>query len=146
MGINRFFWISVLCWSSLAHLHANSVKFHNPQVRAAPEGHNSAAFVRIMNHGDDHLYLVKASSPVAKVVELHQSFEEEGIHKMRPVDQIEIRAGEETELKPGGLHIMLIQLTRDLKVNDEVPIKLTFQNGQTREIIFYVEKVIGSCH
>ncbi len=48
---------------------------------------------------------------------------------MRKIDKLEIPAGGKVELKPGGYHILLIELTRELKVGDKVEITLTFEKA-----------------
>lgn len=127
------------------------VTLQNPTVRPAKAGLNSAAFVTLENRSPSEIKLVKASCPVAKIVELHRSFNENGIHKMRPVEHIAIPAGEQVALETGGLHIMLINLEADIEMHPDhpttIPITLTFDSGDSVEAHFLVEKGCGfSCH
>jgi copper(I)-binding protein len=48
---------------------------------------------------------------------------------MRPIDYVEVPANGEAELKPGGMHIMLIGLKRDLKAGEKIPLVLVFENA-----------------
>ena len=92
-------------------------------------GANSAAYMTIRNPGNQPDRLVKATSDVAKVVELHTVEEQNGVMSMHPVEGIDVPANGEATLKPGGFHVMLIALTRDLKVGDTVTVTLTFANA-----------------
>ncbi|RMD75781.1 MAG: copper chaperone PCu(A)C, partial [Chloroflexi bacterium] len=84
--------------------------------------------------------IVKAESDVAKTVELHNVVMENNVMQMRPVEAIEVPANGQVELKPGGFHVMLIGLTRDLNEGDEVTIKLTTRSGKTIEVKAPVRK------
>ena len=93
----------------------------------------SAAYMVIVNNGAADA-IVKAESDVAASVELHNVVMENNVMQMRQVEAIEVPANGQVELKPGGFHVMLIGLNRDLKEGDEVTIKLTTRSGQTIEV------------
>lgn len=95
------------------------------------DGGNSAAYMLLRNSGDEIDRLVSATSDVAESVELHISQTENDVTSMRPVEFIEVPAGGEAELKPGGLHIMLIGLKRALKEGDKVRLTLEFEKAGT---------------
>lgn len=61
---------------------------------------------------------------------LHQTTEENGLSKMSMVDQIEIPAGQDFELKPGAYHLMFEQGKAGLKVGDHVQVDFALGNGQ----------------
>lgn len=126
------------------------VTLSHPMVRPGKIGQNTAAFVVIQNHSHQDLKLIKALTPIAGKVELHRSFAEDGIQKMRRVDNIPINAGEKAVLESGGLHIMLFNLKSNLEDNpdkpQEVPITLLFDSGEKLETLFLVEKGGFSCH
>jgi copper(I)-binding protein len=142
-----FGWIMVL---NVYGQDISPISLSNLTVRPAKTGQNSAAFVTIKNNSSQEMRLVKASTPLAGTVELHRSFEENGIHKMRPVNDISIVAEGQTSLEPGGLHIMLIDLQSDLVSNpqqpQEIPITLTFDSGDRVDAFFLVEKCGVPCH
>lgn len=93
-------------------------------------GANSAAYMVIRNTGSEPDKLIAASTDVAKTVELHTVVEEGGMMRMRQVEGgIEIPANGEVVLKPGGFHVMLIGLTRDLNAGDKVQLTLTFEKA-----------------
>ena len=97
-------------------------------------GGNSAAYMLLRNSGDETDRLVSATSDVAKSVEMHISQTEDDVTSMRPVEYIEVPAGGETELKPGGLHIMLVGLKHELKAGDTVRLALTFEKAGTLSV------------
>ncbi|WP_448336451.1 copper chaperone PCu(A)C [Chloroflexus aurantiacus] len=99
----------------------------------------SAAYMVIVNNGAADA-IVKAESDVARSVELHNVIMENNVMQMRQVEAIEVPANGQVELKPGGFHVMLIGLNRDLKEGDEVTIKLTTRSGQTIEVKAPVRK------
>jgi periplasmic copper chaperone A len=71
--------------------------------------------------------LVSASSPVAGVVEIHEMAMEGNVMKMRAVKELELPAGKAVQLKPGGLHVMLMDLKQQVKAGDSVPLTLIVQ-------------------
>ncbi len=92
-------------------------------------GVNSAIYLTIKNPSAVADRLIKAQSDVAKAVELHTMAEENGVMKMHPVEAVDVPAQGEAVLKPGGFHIMLLNLNRDLKVGDKVTVTLTFEKS-----------------
>ncbi|KPF84012.1 hypothetical protein IP70_17670 [alpha proteobacterium AAP38] len=102
----------------------------SPFSRAsAPTAKAGAAFLTLnIDAGSDKL--LGGSSPVADKVELHTHLMQDGIAKMRPVEGgIPVTAGTPTELKPGGLHIMLMGLKAPLKQGESFPLTLNFEKA-----------------
>jgi copper(I)-binding protein len=109
---------------------ADEVHVMDPYVRAVPPMmENSAMFVTLHNMGKTDRALVSASSDAAKVVELHTHTMDGGVMRMRQVEKIDITAGDTTVLEPGGLHVMLLGLTRPLKTGESVQVDLRFDDG-----------------
>ena len=80
--------------------------------------------------------LVSASSPVAGVVEVHEMVMDGNVMKMRAVAGLELPAGKAVELKPGGYHLMLMDLKQELKTGDAVPVTLVIEGaGGKRESV-----------
>jgi copper(I)-binding protein len=71
---------------------------------------------------------------------------EDGMMKMRRVERIDLPAGETVTLEPGGLHIMLIGLSRQLSPGEEVEIRLTFEDGSGTTLTAPVKSVQASMH
>ena len=71
--------------------------------------------------------LTGASSPVAGIVEVHEMWLDQGIMRMRAADRLALKAGQTIELKSGGLHIMMMDLKRQIKAGERVPLTLSFK-------------------
>lgn len=88
-----------------------------------------AVYAALVNTGRTPDALLAASTDAAGVVEIHETYQESGLSRMRPVARIEVPSGRTVEMKPGGYHIMLIDLKRDLKAGEVVQLTLVFQNA-----------------
>jgi len=89
----------------------------------------TGAFMQLKSDAD--ATLVGIASPAAQSVELHAMKSDGGLMKMRAVDTLTLPAGKVVELKPGGYHVMLVDVTRELREGATVPFTLTFlQDGK----------------
>ncbi len=81
--------------------------------------------------------LVSAASPVAGVVEIHEMAMDGSVMKMRALPNgLDLPAGKAVELKPGGYHVMLMDLKQPLKAGDSVPLTLVVEAAdKTRETL-----------
>lgn len=80
--------------------------------------------------------LVSAASPLAGVAEIHEMAMDGNVMRMRVLPSLELPAGKTVELKPGGYHVMLLELKQELKVGDAVPVTLVVEGaGGKRESI-----------
>ncbi|HLN23034.1 MAG TPA: copper chaperone PCu(A)C [Patescibacteria group bacterium] len=116
---------------AIAHDYkAGDVVIGHPWTRATTgSGQNGAAYLTLVNNGKEADRLIKASTPAAQKAELHTHLVEDGVMKMRPVEGIDIEPGAPLELKPGGLHVMLLGLKEPLKDGGKIPLTLTFQKA-----------------
>lgn len=120
---------------------ADNVTVGDPYVRLAPPGQMvTGAFLVLKNNDDKDHKVVKADNAASKVTELHTHTMEGGMMKMRQVKDIEIKAKGETALKPGGLHIMLIDLKQPLKDGENVAMSITFEDGSSKKFDAQVRK------
>jgi copper(I)-binding protein len=99
------------------------VSVTNAWVRGTVPGQTSSgAFMELKSSVG--AVLVGADSPAAGTVEIHEMKMDGNVMRMRAAPRIEIPAGKSVELKPGGYHVMLMQLKRQLKAGETVPIRL----------------------
>lgn len=99
-----------------------------PWVRATVPGQSVAgAYMDITAKGN--AALVGVASPVAAKAELHTMTMDGGVMKMRPLDKLDLPAGKTVNLKPGGHHVMLVDIRRELKAGERVPLTLTVQDA-----------------
>lgn len=90
----------------------------------------SAAYMVIANTGDKAERLVSAATDVAGVVEIHETKVENDIARMEPIaGGLEIPAGGSVELKPGGKHIMMMELKQALVAGSTITLTLNFESG-----------------
>jgi hypothetical protein len=84
--------------------------------------------------------LTGASTPVAGMAMLHQTTTEGGVARMRDVEGVALPAGQAVTLRPGGTHIMLMDLTRKLKPGDSFPLTLAFAKAPAASVTVSVLK------
>ncbi len=121
---------------------ATEVKIENAYIRAVPPGQpNSAAFMTLINSSAKPHSIKSASSPVAATVELHTHTNNNGVMEMRQIPQMDIPAKGTTELKPGGLHIMLIGLKQNLKAGEQAKVNLQFADGSSTTVTAPIQEV-----
>ena len=118
----------------LTYAHADelgkNISVSNAWVQAMPPAQTTtAAYMVITNNSKQEAVLVSASSDIAGAVEIHQMSETNGMMHMAMAANIHIPALGKVSLKPGGFHIMLINLKKSVNLGDIVPITLHFQDG-----------------
>jgi periplasmic copper chaperone A len=102
------------------------VAVKDPWVRATvPAQKATGAFMQITSTQDARL--VEAKSPVAGVVEVHEMVMEKDVMKMRAIKGLDLPAGKTVELKPGGYHVMLMELKEQMKEGATVPVTLVIE-------------------
>ena len=118
----------------------------HPYTRSTVPGQKVAGgFMKIENKGAAD-QLVSASSPVAGEMQLHTMTMDGNVMKMREVKMIEVPANGSVELKPGGLHLMFMDIKAPLKAGESVPVKLKFQKAGEVEIKVPVRDISGGGH
>ena len=119
-----------LIFSVLAFPVWAQVAIEKPWVRATTPGARVAGgYMVIRNAGAAVDKLVSASSPDAARVEMHVHINDNGVMKMREVSGYDVPAKGAFELKPGGAHMMFIDLKRPFKEGEKVPVTLKFEKA-----------------
>ncbi|MEQ9366816.1 MAG: copper chaperone PCu(A)C [Leptospirales bacterium] len=118
----------------IASAPADRLSVQAARVRAVPPGVRvSAAYMRIVNRtaNPDRLLAVRMAG--AARVEIHETVvDEEGVMRMRPLAKgIAIPAGSGVELKPGGAHVMLMELGVEPRAGQSVELECEFERGGT---------------
>jgi periplasmic copper chaperone A len=120
------FFAGAMALMSFAAAVQAQVTVNDPWVRATvPAAKASGAFMQIQSAQDARLVEVRSS--VAGMAEIHQMGMENNVMKMQQVNGIDLPAGKTVELASGGYHIMLMQLKRQLKAGETVPLTLVVQ-------------------
>ena len=109
-----------------------------------PGGTVSAAYMHIKSAVP--VKLVKAESPIAAIVEIHEMKMNDGVMEMKGLDAVEIPANKLIDLKPGGLHIMLMKLKKSINPGDKVPLTLTFEGADKKPFVVKLDAVAKEKH
>jgi len=138
--------VSTLFIAGVAHAQ---VTVQDAWVRATvPQQNGTGAFMKLTSPTD--ATLVDADSPVAEHVEIHEMAMDNHVMKMRQIPGLELPAGKTVELKPGGYHIMMMNLHGQVKEGDHVPLTLTFEDAagkrSTTELKVPVRPLAAGAH
>jgi hypothetical protein len=122
--------LTVVAALACSSLYAQTVEVKDAWVRTAVQGQKATgAFMKIT--AKEGAKLVGGSSPVAGVTELHEMKMEGDVMKMRAVaGGLDLPAGKTVELKPGGYHVMLLDLKAPLPKDSTVPLTLVFKDAR----------------
>jgi copper(I)-binding protein len=116
------------------------LRIDHPYARATPPGATVAgAYLKVRNAGKDADRLLRAASPVAGVVEIHEMAMEGGVMRMRMVPGIDVKPGDTVTLQPGGYHVMLMNLKAPLAAGQKFPMTLTFEKAGAVDVTVEVE-------
>ena len=127
---------------SLAVAQTPSIEVQHVWARATPAGAKTAAlYMTVINKAAAADRLLSASTSIAGKAELHTTINDNGVMRMRPVASLEVQQGTPTVLKPGGYHVMLMDLKGPLVAGQHFPVGLTFEKAGTIEVTAEVEKV-----
>jgi hypothetical protein len=119
--------LKVLCllgWALVATQAAAEVTVTEAWVRGTVASQKATGVFMKLRSTED-AKLVAAASPAATVVEVHEMAMKDNVMTMRAVDELALPAGRTVELKPGGYHVMLIDLLKPLAAGEKVPVTLT---------------------
>lgn len=137
--------VALLCAAVGTSALAGGIVVVDPYIRMVPQGvPTTGAFMLIKNTGNTDRKLLRVDSPIAKSVELHNHVNDNGVMRMRPVKEIELKAKGQAELKPGSFHVMLIDLTKVLQEGEKVPMTLSFDDGSNEKLDATVKKPTAS--
>ena len=101
-------------------------------ARATVQGQKSSgAFMKLT--AKENTQLVSVSSPAAGVAEVHEMKMEGDVMKMRALPSLDLPAGKPVELKPGGYHVMLMDLKMPLLKDGTLPLTLVFKDAKGAE-------------
>ena len=116
------------------------LEIQHPVARATPPGAKVAGgYMMIVNHGGEADHLVGGSADFAGKVEIHEMKMDNGTMIMRPVKGgLEVPQGGSVELKPGGYHVMFMQMKEQLKPGEKRAATLVFEKAGEVQIEFDV--------
>lgn len=104
-----------------------AVEVTDAWVRASVPGQTVGAAYMTLNSAQDST-LVYVETPVADSAEIHSMSMDNGVMKMRMLDELTLKAGTPEKLTPGGFHLMLMDLQKPLKAGENVNLRLCFKD------------------
>jgi copper(I)-binding protein len=120
--------VAAQCGPATAPPQAQAVTVSDIFARVTTE--NGAVYMTLKNDGQSADTLVGVTTDAAKAVELHEiKIDENDVMRMQPVPNIPIPAGGSVTLQPGGLHVMLIGMQKELAPGDKISLTLTFEKA-----------------
>lgn len=123
VGLSLVVGVSVSAFAAAAE-----VVVDDAWVRATvPQQKATGAFMRLT--ADQDMTLLEAKSDAAAAVEIHEMAMKDDVMRMREVPKLALPAGKAVELKPGGYHIMLLDLKEQVKEGAQVPMSLVFEDA-----------------
>ncbi|MFT4249538.1 MAG: copper chaperone PCu(A)C [Pseudomonas sp.] len=90
----------------------------------------AAGFGRFANHCPERVEVASASSPAFGEVSLHETTQVDGVNRMREVAALALPAGAGVELRPGGLHLMLMRPAQPLREGERLPVSFRLRDGR----------------
>ena len=134
------FWIS--CALVVAFPVHAQVKIENAWARAtAPGSKIAAGYMTIRNAAAAPDRLLGTTTPAAEKVETHVTVKDGEIFRMREVKGYDIPAGGSFELRPGGAHLMFVNIKVPFKEGDKVPVTLKFEKAGEIKVDFHVGRL-----
>jgi copper(I)-binding protein len=126
-----------------ADIVKGDLKISQPWARATPGGVKVAAgYVTITNTGKTADKLTGGSATFSGTLELHDMTMTDGVMRMRQIEGgIELKPGATIALKPGGMHLMLMDLKQPLKQGEKLKGTLVFEKAGSVEIEFDVAAI-----
>jgi len=117
---------------------AAAVQVADPWVRATvAQQQATGAFMRLS--ASQNARLVAASSPVAGLTEIHEMTVVNDVMRMRAIAGLDLPAAQAVELRPGGYHVMLMQLRQPLNAGERVAITLVFEDANRQRFTQTIE-------
>ena len=134
---HALFLLALLATPALAQ-----IEIENAWARATPPGATIAAgYMTIRNKSSSPDHLIRAASPLAARVETHVHLHDGDVVRMRPVEGYDIPAKGSLELKPGGAHLMFVDIKRPFKEGEKVPVTLRFERAGEMKVEFRVGRL-----
>lgn len=136
---------SSLFFAMAAFAHSydrGDIEVRHPWSRATPPGAKvGVGYLEIRNKGSQPDRLLSATTSVAKRVEMHVTEHAGEVAKMRQLRAFEVPARERLELRPGGAHLMLVDLVEPLKKGERFGMTLRFERAGEIEVQFEVQEL-----
>jgi copper(I)-binding protein len=116
------------------------IEVHEAWTRPAAQGENGAIYFVINNYSARADELIGVSTDVADAAEIHESRMNGDVMQMNQLESVPLEASQELVFEPGGLHVMLVDVNRDLQPGDQIEIVLEFRSFEHIRVIVPVSE------
>jgi periplasmic copper chaperone A len=131
---------------AVAHATSNLI-FTGAYVAAAPPGAAAmAGYMTIENPGDSARRITAISSGDFAEVQIHRSILEKGVARMEQMDSLAIEPGSKLELKPGGLHLLLLEPAHDFESGETILLEFREADGTVHNLGLKVQRIPAAPH
>lgn len=131
-------WVALCCVATVAHAEGRIGVF-DAWIREAPPGATMlAGYATLKNTGDAPLTILTVQSDAFRMTSLHETVVDGDIVRMREMHRLQIPAGGQVQLAPGGKHLMFMQPRRAIRVGDQVGVTFLMADGSRVETRFDV--------
>ena len=135
--LNLFFLLLICCFvsfsgkaNSVSEKESSMVEVKQAYIRATIPGTSiSSSYMEIENKFAKPVTLLKVTSEISPRIEIHQHTMVDGMMRMRKLNSLDIKAKERVKLQPSGLHLMLFDVKKPLKAQQQVELTLNFSNN-----------------
>ncbi len=144
-----FAFLLALIQASSAHSYTvGSLDIGHPWSRETPAGIKvGGGYLTVKNSAKNSDRLLAVTSDIAKRIEIHEMAIQDGIMKMRKLENgLDIPAQGEVTLKPGSYHLMLLDLSQPLKEGESFKATLQFEKAGSVEVSFKIEAMGNVSH
>ncbi len=131
---------NLLIFLSVITFFLSSINIENPWIRPANKEMNTGGFMDISNTSNYADTLYKAECDFAELVQIHESYQNNGMMGMREIKELVIPPKSTVSLKPRSYHIMFIGLTKDLKDGTTEKVKLYFKKAGIKTLTIPITK------
>ena len=98
-------------------------------IRPGSEKMATALYFTLENNGSEVDTLYAVETDIAEMVQIHETYTDGDMMGMREIGEIIVGPGSSVKLEPGGMHIMVMRLKKDIKIGDEIDFILHFKNA-----------------
>jgi len=119
----------LLAFILMTLVSGNEIVIKDQWLRPGAEKMASALYFTIENNGSTADTLYSVDSDVSNMVELHETYSNGSVMGMREIGQVVINPGETVKLEPGGKHVMVMKLKKDLKIGEKFYFNLHFRKA-----------------
>ena len=144
--MNRYI-VGIILFLVFSSPFAETLELKAARVNEAPPGAQvMAGYMTIVNNSDQRRSIISVTSPDYETVEMHHSYIEDGVAKMKKISALTVAPEQTLKLAPGGNHLMLIKPKKQFRQGEMIVLNLTEKDGTEHRLVITVTKHESSHH